>query len=215
MGQFGITRDDRYGPVLLGRELLVRAFELVQGKDGAKNAAVVTDVAASTFLWGVIDPSSAEYVSGVEFGRCDALMWFGISTALLVHMDDVVNSPTFPNRPSIMRGQSDPYALATASTMFESLGDFVKAGRCSEELGELCKLDSPKGACNSHFERASAMFHQDGRPERARIASVRATASDRPSSPFFHRKMGSEQSTTIIGSREFEMMRGKMRNYTS
>lgn len=145
LGQFGIDRDNRYGPVLLGRELLIRAFELASGEGGTKSAAVVIDVAAATFLWGVIDPSLAEYVTGVDFGRCDALMWFGISTALLVPVDQVVESPTFPNRPSIVRGQSDPRALSSASIMFESLGDFVKAGRCSEELGELFKIDSPTG----------------------------------------------------------------------
>jgi hypothetical protein len=212
--QLGIARDDRYGPVLLGRELLIQAFGLVDSDDGTENAAVAVKTAALTFLWGVIDPSPAEYASGVDFGRCDALMWFGIATALLVPIDGVVDADTFPERPSILRGQSDPRALATASTIFESLGDFVKAGRCSEELGELCKIDSPNEADNSHFDRASKMFKRGGRPERSRIAEARATASDRPSSPFFHRQIGSEQSTTIIGSREFEMLRTTFRNFT-
>jgi len=208
----GVPRDDRYGPVMIGRELLIRGYELVGPGNSQQNASVLVNAAAVTFLWGVIDPSHAEYpIDGIEFGRADALMWFGIATAVLLPIDGVLKSHDLPPRPPIVKAKPDPQSLATASTMFESLGDFTKAGRCAEEFGEIFKSDRGVTEPNPHFDRASMLFRRAGNEERARVAMNRASAKDQPSSLFFHRKMGTVQSTTIAGSCEFRNLRGKLK----
>ena len=210
--QMGVTRDDRFGPVLLGRELLIRAHETIDREYGVQNATVIGCAAAATFLWGVVDPSPSEYPAGdIAHARADALMWFGISTALFVPANAQLDSDDFPPRPSFMAELPDPLALDTASAMFEAQCDYVKAGRCSEELAEVLKSDGVPGSAKAHFERASDLFHRAGNQERAQIATRRATASDVPSSPFFLRKMGSTESTTLAGSREFHHLRARLK----
>lgn len=210
--QLQVPRDDAYGPVLLGRELLIRAHEFVDLENGHTNASMLLNAAITTFLWGVIDPSPTEYpIDGVEFGRLDALMWFGICTSVFVPHDTVFSSDDLPSRPPFMNGVSDPMVLEIASFGFESIGDFTKAGRCAEELGEIIKLDQSSVAAQIYFDRAVQMFNRASDAERADVALKRSKSTSRTASPFFRRAPGSITSSTIAGSQEFSHLRSMLR----
>lgn len=212
LGQLGHQRDDRIGPVTLGRELLLLAHELVDQENGMTNASMLLNASVATFLWGVIDPLPSEYpIDGPEFGRLDALMWFGITTAIFVPVDAVFDSDDLPERPASMRSIPDPLSLDTASSGFETVGDLTKAGRCSEELAEIIKAEHSVQAAGLHFARAVEMFERGSENQRAKLARDRAVATTTPSSPFFHRQPGSLASTTISGSREYANLRSKLR----
>lgn len=210
--QLGVQRDNGYGPVLLGRELFLRAHEMVGLENGPTNAAMLLNASIATFMWGVIEPSAKEFpLDGVEFGRLDALMWFGITTAVFVPIDTVFSSDDVPERPAFMKGSSDPMALELASFGFENLGDCIKAGRCAEELGEIAKANGKTNLAQSFFERACQMFLLGSDNQRAEIATQRARTLDNPSSPFFKRAPGSLSSTTIAGSKEFHYLRSVLK----
>lgn len=210
--QLQVQRSDDFGPVLLGRELFLRAFEFLELENGQTNASMLLNAAAATFLWGVIDPLPSEYpIDGIEFGRLDALMWFGICTSIFVPVDAVFDSDDLPQRPQFMKGSSDPKSLELASYGFESIGDYTKAGRCSEELGEIVKIDQSVGQASVHFERAQQMFARGSQMDRAAIAKQRSTSVDRTTSPFFYRAPGSMNATTIAGSREFSHLCSRLR----
>ena len=212
LGQFGVERDDRFGPVLLGRELVLRAFEMLNLDHGERNASILINGAAATFLWGVIDPLASEYpIDGPEFGRLDALMWFGITTSIFVPNDVVFSSDDLPERPSFMRSTPDPMALELASYGFEKFGDLVKAARCAEELGEVVKADDGAARAHTHFTRATELFRRAGNSDREKISRSRSSATDSPRSPFFYREQGDLSSTTIAGSREYKALRNKLR----
>jgi hypothetical protein len=197
---------------MLGRELLLMTHEMVDLEHGERNARILLNAAAATFLWGVIDPMPAEYpIDGPEFGRLDALMWFGICASLFVPVDAVFDSDDLPDRPAFMRSSSDPQAIEIASRGFETLGDLNKAGRCAEEFGEVVKFERSSQEASIHFMRAADLFGRIPEPRRAEIARSRIVAKDVPTSPFFHRQPGSFASTTISGSREFDHLRSKLR----
>ncbi|NDC91854.1 MAG: hypothetical protein EB089_08390 [Acidimicrobiia bacterium] len=210
--QMGVRRDDRYGPVMIGRELLIRSFAIKDRPNGARNAATLVNAAATTFMWGVLDPSSTEYpIDGIEFGKADAMMWFGISAAIMVPHNGVLDSDDIPSRPDSLRSSADPEALEVASRRFEQLGDLTKAGRCAEEYAEVLKCDGESASSGRQFDRAAALFTRGNESARSSAAKQRASATDHPDSPFFRVPAGPKQSTTICGSRQFLELRKKLR----
>lgn len=206
--QMGVQRDDRYGPVLVGRELLVRSYEAKDSANGRRNAATLVNAAASTFMWGVIDPAPFEFFDGIEIGRANAMMWFGIATAIMVPHNGVLDSDDIPSRPDILRSSADPEVLEIASRRFEELGDLTKAGRCAEEYAEVLKLDGELAISSGQFDRAANLFARGDEPTRLSTAKQRVKATDHPDSQFFrHVLPGPNQSTTICGSKQFLELR--------
>ena len=208
----GVGRDDRYGPVTLGRELLIRSYALKDRENGAKNASVLVNAAAITFMWGVIDPLASEYpIDGVAFGRADALMWFGIATSILLPLKGVLDSDDMPTRPDILLKTSDPESLAVASNQFVLVGDYQKAGRCAEEYAELLKIDGAVSQSKTQFNRAADFFAKAGDAGRSKAATGRSDATSRLDNPFFRVAVRSGQATTICGSRQFSELRDMLR----
>jgi len=210
--KLGVRRDERYGPVILGRELLIRSYSLKDGPSGMRDAGALVCAAAATFLWGVIDPKSSEYpASGVTFGRADALMWFGIAASLLVPLKGVIDSDDLPERPEILRSSSDPESLVIASRQFMLVDDYQKAGRCAEEYAELLRLHGETDACKTQFDRAAQLFTRAGDPARSQSAKNRVNSADRFDNPFFRVEAGTRQATSICGSKQFLELRDKIK----
>lgn len=203
----GVSRDDRVGPVILGRELLIQAFEVFVSTGNPSRILDLVKGAATTFAAGVRNPRPEEYpLDGVEYGRCDALMWYGISSGLLVMSNDRWWTRN-DSRPHILGASSDPGSLEIASFGFESVAEPTKAGRCSEEFGELVKEDVGSDAARFHFLRAADLFDASGDPKRAAAARRGLSPKSPPSSPFFRRLPPTMESTTVTGSSEYRMLR--------
>ena len=208
--QVGAARDPRLGPVMVGRDLLIVAWKMHDQGNGTENARTCVVGAISAFMAGVTTPRSFEYqLDGVEFGRYDAMMWLGIAAGMLVPHDGVVDSDVVQRRPQILQTTSDPASLALASKGFESLGDFIKAGRCAEEYAELLRIYGQPYA--HHFDRAASLFIRSGNSGRAQSAELRKTKNSYMRQEFFYQERPTGNVTTIIGSAEFVKLRNKIR----
>ena len=208
--QVGARRNDQLGPVMVGRDLLIVAWKMLAEANGTENSRTCVVGAVSAFMAGVITPRGTEYqIDGIEFGRCDALMWLGIASGMLIPHDGIIDSDVVPNRPAILRTTSDPAALAVASYGFESLGEYLKAGRCAEEYAELLRI---YGSTFVHeFDRAASLFERAGNSTRAKVAANRKTDDSYSRQAFFYQERPSGEVTTIIGSREFVTLRNQIR----
>jgi hypothetical protein len=208
--QVGARRNDQLGPVMVGRDLLIVAWKMLAEANGTENSRTSVVGAVSAFMAGVISPRGTEYqIDGIEFGRCDALMWLGIASGMLVPHHGIVDSDVVQGRPSIIRNSSDPAALAVASYGFESLGEYLKAGRCAEEYAELLRVYGHTFV--DQFDRAASLFERAGNSTRAQIAVNRKTDNSYSRQAFFYQEHPTGEVTTIVGSREFVTLRNQIR----
>lgn len=208
--QVGATRDNQLGPVMVGRELLIVAWKMLGQTNGIENSRTCVVGAMSAFMAGVVAPRTTEYpIDGIEYGRCDALMWLGISAGMLVPHDGLVDADVIPGRPSILKTTSDPAALSVASFGFEALGDFVKAGRCAEEYAELLRIYGKSSV--EQFDRAISLFKRAGNSARADSAFKRKKDNSYSRQAFFYQERPSGSVTTIVGSNEFLTLRNNIR----
>jgi hypothetical protein len=208
--QVGARRNNEMGPVMVGRELLIVAWKMLTQENGTENSQTCVVAAVSAFMAGVITPRGTEYqIDGIEFGRCDALMWLGIASGMLLPHDGIIDSDVVPRRPSILQTTSDPAALAVASYGFESIGEYLKAGRCAEEYAELLRMYGRTFI--DQFERAASLFERAGNSSRAKIAVNRKTDGSYSRQSFFYQEHPSGEVTTIVGSREYMTIRNQIR----
>jgi hypothetical protein len=208
--QVGARRNNEMGPVMVGRELLVVAWKMLTLENGTENSQTCVLAAVSAFMAGVITPRGTEYqIDGIEFGRCDALMWLGIASGMLLPHDGIIDSDVVPSRPSILQTTSDPAALAVASYGFESIGEYLKAGRCAEEYAELLRMYGRTFV--DQFERAASLFERAGNSSRAKTAVIRKTDGSYSRQSFFYQEHPTGDVTTIVGSREYMTIRNQIR----
>jgi len=207
--QVGARRNNEMGPVMVGRELLIVAWKMLTQENGTENSQTCVVAAVSAFMAGVITPRGTEYqIDGIEFGRCDALMWLGIASGMLLPHDGIIDSDVVPRRPSILQTTSDPAALAVASYGFESIGEYLKAGRCAEEYAELLRVYGHTFV--DQFDRAASLFERAGNFTRAQIAVNRKTDNSYSRQAFFYQEHPTGEVTTIVGSREFVTIRNQI-----
>lgn len=210
LSQLGVPQTEGAGPVTLGRELLLRAWDLVDQGGSSRDAQTAVISACAAFMAGVAHPDGSEYGGlSSNYAVADALMWFGIASGALVQANQRI--PHLRERPEEIGVYSlgDPNAVGFAGFLFAELNEVVKAARCDEEEGEIFVLDSPgdPGSWASH-KVAAAVFESAGEHSRAAAALRRLNGGSRLHSSFLtRRRWDVEEATTIAGSIEYQALR--------
>ena len=215
LARLGVTQPEELGPVMVGRELLIQASNVVERHGPSQDARAAVIAACGAFMAAVAEPDEREYgLSSREFAVADALLWFGIASGALVSTSDRVRQ--LDGRPDeiAVQSASDPTVLNLAGEIFARINDGVKAARCLEEMEEIFQLDVPGDpARGSHFKVAAKIFEQAGRHDRVAGVLHRLNGGARLHSEFLTRRAyGAEAATTVAGSVEYQSLRSAVRH---
>lgn len=186
------------GPVISGREHLIRAFEALE-KDDARSFRKELISASTCFSHGVTSPAIEEWpIDGPGFGQANAAMWYGITLTLRGHVPD----QSWP--PDSFDPQSLDSWFAVAIVIYLKLGHPVEAGRTLQEWAEARRHSLSPSASRELYLVAAELFTAGNKPERAATAIARSTKRGTVQGHFFRRKQPSERDrrvlSTVLGS---------------
>lgn len=186
------------GPVISGREHLIRAFEALK-KDDSRGFQRELISASTCFSHGVTNPAIDEWpIDGPRFGQANAAMWYGITLTLRGQIPD----QSWP--PNTFDPQSLDSWFAVAIVIYLKLGHQVEAGRTLQEWAEARRHLLSPSASREMYLVAAELFTAGNRPDRAATAIARSTKKATVQGHFFRREQPSERDrrvlSTVLGS---------------
>ncbi len=193
-----VLGPDVSGPVISGREHLIRAFEALE-QDDSRGFRKELISASTCFSHGVTGPAIDEWpIDGPRFGQANAAMWYGITLTLRGQVPD----RSWP--PDTFDPQSLDSWFAVAIVIYLKLGHHVEAGRALQEWAEARRHSLSPSASRELYLVAAELFTTGKRPDRAATAVSRSTKKGTVQGHFFRREQPSERDrrvlSTVLGS---------------